>query len=83
MNRSAQVDGADWDKGLPSDVLAMVARAGGITEMKAMRGVSKQWQEGFELAVVSIKASLKTPSLPREVALRFPVLTSLDVGETL
>lgn len=35
----------DWDKGLPPDVLALVAKAGGLEALKGMRGVSKAWQE--------------------------------------
>ena len=41
----------DWDKGLPPDVLALVAKAGGMEAMKGMRGASKNWQQGFELGV--------------------------------
>lgn len=74
----------DWDKGLPPDVLALVAKAGGLEAMKQMRGVSSQWQEGFELGVNRIKVFLKGPLLPRggKAALRFPMLSSLDLGDS-
>lgn len=47
----------DWDKGLPLDVLALVAQAGGMAEMKAMRGASKTWQRGYEMGISGITIS--------------------------
>lgn len=77
-----QPEAADWDKGLPRDVLALIARLGGITATQSMRAVSKSWQEGFELAVEGIEISLldPVPSGAGEAARRFPGLTSLDMG---
>ena len=74
----------DWDQGLPPDVLALVARAGGHHAMKAMRGVSKSWQEGFELGVTGIRIGFEDPlPLPwGKAAQRFPGLTSLDLGRS-
>lgn len=56
----------DWDKGLPSDVLALVAKAGGNSDMKVMRGISKTWQQGFELAVTGITLDYEYPFIPPE-----------------
>lgn len=75
---------SDWDKGLPTDVLVLVVKAGGcLEEMKAIREVSKSWQGGFELAVTGIKLRHGAPDLPPilEAARRFPMLKLLDVGE--
>lgn len=83
----------DWDKGLPDDVLALVAKAGGVNEMKSMRQVSKTWQLGFELGVQGITIlevhpmlppGMQHPMLPQgmEAAGRFPALTKLDLGRS-
>lgn len=72
-----------WSTGLPIDVLALVARAGGVSEMKRMRSVCKSWQEGFDLGVTGIGiCELQHPVLPSGVAAasRFPGLTQLDLG---
>lgn len=45
----------DWANGLPDDVLALVAKAGGLPDMKIMREVCTTWQSGFELGVKCIK----------------------------
>lgn len=73
----------DWDKGLPVDVLGLMAKTGGMSSMKSMRGVSKTWQQGYELGVSHIKLHTRDTSLPweaQDAAQRFPCLTSLDVG---
>lgn len=72
----------DWDKGLPPDVIALVAKAGGIKDMKFMRGISKSWKEGYELGVTSITVCLRHPVLPLglEVAQRFTGLVKLEIG---
>lgn len=69
----------DWDKGLPVDILGQVA--GGKDELKAMRGVSKTWQQGFEISVKGIvgTGSCRLPSAA-DVKRRFPRLTTLDVA---
>lgn len=75
----------DWDKGLPTDVPALVAKAGGVKELKSMRGVCKAWQEGFELGVQGIKIlGPDYPALPLglEAARRFPGLTKLNLVYT-
>lgn len=74
----------DWDKGLPLDVLSLVAQTLGMNQMKIMRGVCKTWQQGFEMGVTGIKiTSLGHPALPSglELAQRFPGLTMLDLGK--
>lgn len=80
----SQMEDVDWDKGLPSDVLALVAKAGGVNIMKSMRGACKTWQHGFELAVTGIKVHPEDPvlRLGDGAAHRFPRLTILDVGES-
>lgn len=45
----------DWDKGLPSEALALVAKARGTDNAKKIREVSKTWQQGFDLGVTGIK----------------------------
>lgn len=72
----------DWDKGLPQDVLPLVAMAGGVEEMKCMREVCKTWQLGFELGVKSIALKFGHPVLPAGLkpSQRFPMLTKLDLG---
>lgn len=69
---------------LPDDILAMVAKAGGLCDLKSMRGVSKAWQRGFEQSVRSLKIHFLDPVLPpgNEAAQRFPGLTRLDLGES-
>lgn len=79
-------DAGDWDQGLPPDVLGMVAKAGGLSEMKAMRQVSKAWQQGFELGVggVMIRIALRQRGLPsRDLHFeRFPRLAYLDISKS-
>lgn len=73
--------GVDWDKGLPVDVLALVAKARGVKKMKSMRGVSKTWQQGFELGVARI--AIRKPEYPvlgSDAPLRFPFLTQIKLG---
>lgn len=75
----------DWDKGLPTDALALVAKAGGTSLMMEMRGVSTTWKAGYELAVTSITVRDGDPLDPLlplgpEAAHRFPSLTMLDLG---
>lgn len=50
--------------------------------MKGMRVACKTWQQGFELAVRSIRISFHDPNLPfgPGATRRFPGLTSLDIG---
>lgn len=48
------MNAVDWDKGLPLDVLALVAKAGGVSEMTAMLAVSKTWQQAFGLTTTAI-----------------------------
>ena len=70
----------DWDKGLPLDVLAHIARGSDLA--KAMRGTSKSWQAGFEASVSSIRVGFEGLSLPPSEALlqRFQQLTMVDIG---
>lgn len=69
--------------GLPPDLLAIVAEAGGLNAMQNMRRVSKVWQQGFDLTVSSLRIPLEAPVLPPHgPALRFPSLTHLDLGES-
>lgn len=76
----------DWDKGLPTDMLGLVAQAGGVEELKrSMRGVSKTWQDGFELGVRGITLGTQAPPyLPFRILgpsrRRFPLVSSLDLG---
>lgn len=75
----------DWGEGLPPDVLALVAKAGGIQHLKSMRGVCKAWQQGFELGVTSIAIlKLYHPVLPPglQAAQRFPELSLLKLGKS-
>lgn len=73
-----------WGNGLPGEVLALIASLGGVGNLKAMRGVNKTWQFGFELAVKSIRVPIPGPILPtgEDIAARFPELTKLDVGDS-
>lgn len=79
-----QTDCLDWDKGLPPDVLALVAKAGGLSQMIGMRGVSKTWQLGFELGVTGIRVSQLDPLLPEGTAAfcRFPVVQKLNLRDS-
>lgn len=78
----------DWDKGLPVDVLAVVARVGGPRSMMEMRGVSATWQQGYELAVtgITIKSShdlqCAIPPSGTEAPQRFPALAKLNLGQS-
>lgn len=73
----------DWEKGLPLDMLALVATLGGLHETNAMRGVCKTWQHGFESGVKSIKIKFGAKMLPSggKAAQRFPALGSFIVEE--
>lgn len=75
--------GTDWANGLPLDVLALVAKSRAMYECKAMREVSKFWQQAFEVGVTKIKLPCLTFRLPSgaEIAHRFPELASLDLSE--
>lgn len=79
-----EMESVDWEKGLPPDVLPLVAKAGGLPDMKSMRGACKTWQEGFELGVTGIGVSILSPMLPDGglAARRFPMLARLDVGNS-
>lgn len=79
--------GTDWRDGVPLDVLALVAKAGGCSSTKEMRGVAKAWQQGFELAVTSITINHGAPPLPSgdaafALAQRFPSLSILNLGQS-
>lgn len=69
---------------LPLDILSAVA--GGRDDLKAMREVCKTWKAGFERSVSGIKIFLSSTNrcLPAGCFLnqRFPMLTSLDLGES-
>lgn len=71
----------DWKQGLPADVLAMVAVAGGLKDMGSMRGVCKSWERGFMLAVSCLKIHFEDPA-PAALWQRCPGITSLDLGES-
>lgn len=74
-----------WAHGLPPDVLGLVAKAGGADRMKAMRGVCKDWQIGYELGVTGLAIlELEHPVLPPggAAALRFPGLTKINLGSS-
>lgn len=81
--------GVDWGNGLPPDALALLAKAGGVELMKAMLGVNKSWQQGFELGVSGVRVypagKLTTPTLPPggKLAQRFPALECLDVAGSM
>lgn len=70
---------ADWAEGLPPDVLALVAKAGGVPDMKAMRGVNKTWQHGFELGISGIKVPCNSSWL-RGDDVAGPRLAALDLA---
>lgn len=76
--------GVDWEKGLPPDVLGLVAKAGGLKEMMGMRGACKTWQQGYELGVTAITIHFEDPVLPlgAEAAQRFPGLKVLSIGDS-
>lgn len=71
----------DWAKGLPLEVLANLA--GGRDDLKAMRGLNKTWQQGFEGSVTALRVGPSGPFLPDTFPHRFPDLTSLCLGESL
>lgn len=70
----------DWDRGLPFDIFAVIAR--GSNELKAMRAVSKTWQAGFDPTVSKISIHPEGPALPlgASLSMRFPGLTALHLG---
>lgn len=72
----------DWGEGLPLDVLALLA--GGRNELKAMRGVNKIWQEGFERSIKVLRIGNTSPPLPADDTFcqRFPGLVSLHLGRS-
>lgn len=74
----------DWGKGLPGEVLALLASLGGTENLKAMRGVNKTWRTGFELGIKGIRVPTPAPPLPEgeELAARFPELAKLDIGDS-
>lgn len=78
-----EVSSPDWDKGLPLDVLSLVAKGSKyIDHLKAMREVCKTWQKGFEGSVAGIRIS-KGPLLPLGAEIfaeRFYGLTLLDLS---
>lgn len=43
----------DWDKGLPLDILSLVAKTGGLVEMKVMREVSSRASSWGSAALLS------------------------------
>lgn len=73
----------DWDKGLPLDMLSAIAQGKDI--LKAMRGVSTTWKQGYESSIRHITVSRSGPLLPPKAALaqRFPGQVSLDIGDSL
>lgn len=69
----------DWDKGLPLDVLALVAK--GKDDLKAMRSVCKSWQQGFDVSAVELTIGGDGPLLSLgSLSERFPGLVILDLG---
>lgn len=75
----------DWDKGLPLDVLALVARTWKLDpNMKGMQSVSKTWQQGFDYGVsqIAICYEIDPEKSPfrADSAQRFPGLTTLNLG---
>lgn len=70
-----------WED-LPADLLGPIIKAGGTEEMKAMRGVCKAWQEGFESSVSQITVAKRGHCLPAASAMlhRFPLLRSLRLN---
>lgn len=68
----------DWDKGLPPNVLPLVAR--GDDDLKAMREVSKTWREGFNSSVTGVRVKARGPVPKFGFFLKSPSLTSLDMG---
>lgn len=69
----------DWDKGLPTDVLALLAR--GSDALKAMRAVCTSWKTGFDCSITTLKVSCHGPALPHVTAIseRFPMLACLSL----
>lgn len=74
----------DWEKGLPLELLALLAGLGGRNEMKAMRGVCKLWQQGFEGGTIGLMIGPEGPLLPGNGSFceRFPMLASLHLGDS-
>lgn len=65
--------------------ITLVAKTGGFQKMKAIRGVCKTWQQGFELGVSKISVqTLEMPILAPgpAAAQRFQGLTRLDLENT-
>lgn len=58
----------DWGD-LPPGVLAYAARVGGMQDMKAMRGVSRSWQEDFDSGVTGITIAYGTSPPPLQAML--------------
>lgn len=74
----------DWEKDLPMELLALVARLGGQDEMKAMRGVCKEWQQGFEWGTTGLTVQRNGPVLMVDWNHfeRFQRLASLHLGDS-
>lgn len=72
----------DWGEGLPLDILTMLA--GGRDALKAMRGVNKVWQKGFERSIKTLRIGPEGPPLPADgtFSQRFPGLISLHLGDS-
>lgn len=79
----------DWDKGLPTEVLGLLARCF-PNAMEAMREVSKTWKEGFEGSVSRItvypitlldRAPGQFPPQDGSFAARFPMLSRIRLGK--
>lgn len=77
----------DWEKGIPLELLALVACLGGHPKMKAMRGVCKQWQQGYEQGTTGLTVSYKDslcrgPPVPVDFYELFQGLASLHLGDS-
>ena len=75
---------ADWDKGLPYDVMAIMMEAAPGSTLST-RVVSKTWQISADGLVTKLKIPYQGP-VPKsffKLGDRFPALTSLDVGASL
>lgn len=72
----------DWGEGLPPDLLALVAKHS--DGLKAMRGVRKSWEKGFDLSISSLHISIDGPPLPLDGTFpqRFPSLNRMSLGES-
>lgn len=85
--------GVDWEKGLPLDILAIVAQSSSwqtLQGMQNMRVVCKYWQQGFEMAITRLRIGKRSwhsgrnlirPPTDGTFARRFPALTELDLGK--